>query len=320
MNTSQFSFIDSNDEINVQRLYNDYKVVFKAYIKVSSKLKDVMHDKESLANELSESHVLIDSLKSKKESLVNDLSKSRNLIDSLKSEIFVLVEKSLSLENELNVFKELSRNSSNDNLKSFLCIEESVSNKLNMIVDNAGASTSHASNKSLNVELVNVKEAKANFSKTPLVKQTQGKFVLICHHCGVSGHIRPNCWKFKAALEKENQAAASTLHGKKGKKIYIVPHASYPKPRVVHLPRKLHSQKFVPTCHHCGKVGYIRSHYFNLKPHVHINENSYSRKESEGVVQMMREVLTRLDMFEQSHKLRPKISQCGLGRMKPFTP
>ena len=137
-----------------------------------------MHDKESLANELFESHVLIDSLKSEKEHLAYDLSKSHILIDSLKSEIYVLVEKSLSLENELNVSKELSQNSSSDNLKSFLYIEESISNKLSMIVDNASASTSHASNEFLNVELVNVKEAKANFSKTPSVKQTQGKFVL----------------------------------------------------------------------------------------------------------------------------------------------
>jgi hypothetical protein len=50
-----------------------------------------------------------------------------------------------------------------------------------MIVDNVGASTSHASNESLNVELANVKEAKANFSTTPSVKQTQGKFVPTCH-------------------------------------------------------------------------------------------------------------------------------------------
>jgi hypothetical protein len=61
MNTSQFSFINSDDEIDVQQLYNDFKVVFKAYNKVSNKLKDAMHDKESLANELFESHVLIGS-------------------------------------------------------------------------------------------------------------------------------------------------------------------------------------------------------------------------------------------------------------------
>jgi hypothetical protein len=40
-----------------------------------------------------------------------------------------------------------------------------------------------------------------------------------------------------------------------------------------------------------------------------LNENSYSRKESEGLVLMMRKVLSRLVKFEQSHKSRPKISQ-----------
>ena len=117
MNTSQVSFIDYDDDIDVQELYNDFKIMFKAYNKVSSKLKDVTHDKESLTNELSESHVLIDSLKSEKESLANNLFKSHILIDSLKSEISVLVEKSLSLENELNVSNEHSRNFSRNNLK-----------------------------------------------------------------------------------------------------------------------------------------------------------------------------------------------------------
>ena len=76
-------------------------------------------------------------------------------------------------------------------------------------------------------------------------------------------------------------AVAPTCQGKKN---FIVPHASYPKPRVVHHPRKLSSRRFVPRCHHCGKVGHIQPHCFNLKSHVHINENSYSRKESEGAV------------------------------------
>ena len=143
--------------------------------------------------------------------------------------------------------------------------------------------------------------------KTPLVKQTQGKFIPTCHHYGIIGHIRPNCRKFKAAPKKKNQAAASILQGKKSKKIYIEPHASYPTP-IVHPSRKLHSQSFVPTCHQCGKVGHIRPHCFNLKPHVQKNKNSVSRKDCEGLVTMMKGVLSRLDMFGQSHKSGPKIS------------
>jgi hypothetical protein len=85
-------------------------------------------------------------------------------------------------------------------------------------------------------------------------------------------------------------------------------HASYFKPRVMHPPRKLPSQRFVPTCHHCGKVGRIRPSYFNLKPYVHKNKNSFSRKDCEGLVMIMEGVPSRLDEFEKGHKPRPKIT------------
>jgi hypothetical protein len=211
MNTSQFSFINFDDEIDAQQLFNDFKVMFKAYNKVSRKLKDAKPDKESLANKLSESHVLIDSLKSEKESLANDLSKSHILIDSLNSEMSLLVKKNISLENDLKDSKELSQKFSSDNLKSFFCVD----NKQSMIVDNVGSSTSRASKskrKTLFVKPVNVKEVKANIvyldkgknsclnncvkpiSKTSSKKQTQAKFVPTCHHCGIIGHITPNCF------------------------------------------------------------------------------------------------------------------------------
>ena len=78
------------------------------YIDCWKDFQDLEHVNKSLVTELFESHVLIDSLKSEKEYLANDLSKSHILINSLKSEIYVLVEKFLSLENELNGFKEFS--------------------------------------------------------------------------------------------------------------------------------------------------------------------------------------------------------------------
>ena len=74
--------------------------------------------------------------------------------------------------------------------------------------------------------------------------------------------------KVKESSGEGKLAVAPTRQGKKGKKNSIVSHASYPKPRVVHPPRKLPSQRFVPTCHHYGKVGHIQPHFFNLKLHV----------------------------------------------------
>jgi hypothetical protein len=58
------------------------------------------------------------------------------------------------------------------------------------------------------------------------------------------------------------------------------------------------SQKFVPTCHHCGEIGHMRSSYFKLKPCEHKNDSSYYRKSYEGLCNMMRVVFTMLDELD----------------------
>jgi hypothetical protein len=137
-----------------------------------------------------------------------------------------------------------------------------------LIVDNLGASTLHASNferKSLFVKPVKAEEIKVNIvcldkgknscmnncvkpeSKAYLWKQNEAKFVLACHHCGIVGHIRPNCcqlksqrpWRKKDAPKKEKDVLESFVSK------YVPPH------------RRQHSQRFVSTCHYCGKVGHI---------------------------------------------------------------
>jgi hypothetical protein len=75
-------------------------------------LKKVKQEKESLIIQLSESHVLIDSLKSENTMLLN-------IIDEL--------------ENKLAKF-------SSDNLKSMLCIHSDVSNKPDLTVDDLSTS------------------------------------------------------------------------------------------------------------------------------------------------------------------------------------
>jgi hypothetical protein len=94
---------------------------------VSAKeLKKVKQEKESLIIQLSESHVLIDSLKSENTMLLN-------IIDAL--------------ENKLKKF-------SSDNLKNMLCIHSNVSRKPDLTVDDLSTSTSHASNSKLDIKLV----------------------------------------------------------------------------------------------------------------------------------------------------------------------
>ena len=56
------------------------------------------------------------------------------------------------------------------------------------------------------------------------------KFVPNCHHCGVIGHIRPQCHKLK---REQNHVARS-------------------------LPKKLKSGPKHIVCHHCGAFGHLR--------------------------------------------------------------
>ena len=81
-----------------------------------------------------------------------------------------------------------------------------------------------------------------------------------------SGIIFVKPVKVEESSGEGKPAVTLTHQSKEGKKNYIGPHASYPKPKVVHRPRTLPSQRFVLICHHCGKVGHIRPHCYNLKP------------------------------------------------------
>jgi hypothetical protein len=75
-------------------------------------------------------------------------------------------------------------------------------------------------------------------------------------------------------MVERKEAVAVTSQGKKGMKIHVESYVPCPKSRFVHPPRKQSSQRFVPTCHHCKKVGHIRPNCFKLKPYEHMSENS----------------------------------------------
>jgi RNase P subunit RPR2 len=83
--------------------------------------------------------------------------------------------------------------------------------------------------------------------KAHLRKQTQAKLVLTCHHCGIVGHIRPNCCQLKSQRPWNKKDAP-----KKDKDVVEFFVSKY-----VPAHRRQHSQRFVPTCHHCGKIGHI---------------------------------------------------------------
>jgi regulator of replication initiation timing len=205
------------------------------------------------------------------DNLLKELSDSHVVCNSLKSENHMLIAKNKSLQNDLIETRNHLSTFSSEKLNQMLHAQKRSSDRSGLGFDKIA---SCSSNRAPTSKIVFVKPVK--------VEESSGE---------------------------GKSAVSPTWQGKKGKKNSFVPNASVPKPKVAHPPRKLHSQRFVPTCHHCGKVGHIRPHCFNLKPHMQKNKNSVSRKDCEGLVTMMKGVLSRLDKFEKVHKPRPKITQ-----------
>jgi hypothetical protein len=219
-------------------------------------------------------------VKQEKESLIVQLSESHALIDSLKSENTMLFDIIDKLENKLKEFEDLLKKFSNDNLKSMFCIHSDIPNKPGSIVDDYSASTSHAFDSELDsiiikpviVDTACLDNSCLNNCVMPKSKEsgTRGKFVSTCHNCGKIGHIRPNCYLLKShrpwikqdamrKIEVDDSSSSKYVppHRRyiKGKDNVICKNANYNSAENV----KKHSNKrSFPTCHHCGNTGHIR--------------------------------------------------------------
>jgi hypothetical protein len=88
-------------------------------------------------------------VKQEKESLIVQLSESHALIDSLKSENTMIFDIIDTLEKKLKESEDLLKNFSSDNLKSMFCIHSDFPNKPDLMVNDLSASTSHASDSEL---------------------------------------------------------------------------------------------------------------------------------------------------------------------------
>jgi hypothetical protein len=179
-------------------------------------------------------------VKQEKESLILQLSESHALIDFLKSENIMLFDIIDTLENKLKEFEDLLKKFSSDNLKSMLCIHSYISNKPDLIVDDLSVFTSHASDSKLDsivIKLVIVDTACLDNSENSCLNncvkpkskdigtQAHGKFVPTCHNCWKIGHIRPNCYLLKSHRPwiKQDALRKSEIEDSSSSK-YVPPH------------------------------------------------------------------------------------------------
>jgi len=170
-----------------------------------------------------------------------------------------------------------------------LCIHSNISNKPALIVDDMSTSTSHASDyelDSIDIKPVIVDAAcSENSCLNNCVKpkskdtgtQAHGKFAPTCHNCGKIGHIRPNCYLLRSHRPwiKQDALRKSEIEDSSSSK-YVIPHRRHIKGKGNVICKnanhnsaenvKKHSNKrSLPTCNHCGIIGFKCPHLQNLK-------------------------------------------------------
>jgi uncharacterized coiled-coil DUF342 family protein len=87
---------------------------------------DLLENFLKLSKNSQNSNKELNKVKQEKEPLIIKLSESHALIDSLKSESTMLFDIIDSLENKLKEFEDLLKKLSNSNLKSMLCIHSDI--------------------------------------------------------------------------------------------------------------------------------------------------------------------------------------------------
>lgn len=162
-----------------------------------------------------------------------------------------------------------------------LCIHSDISNKPPLVVDDMSTSTSYACD--FELDSVDIKpvildpacseNSCLNNRVKPKSKEsgTRGKFVHTCHNCGKIGHIRPNYYLLKSNRPwiKLDALWKSEIEDYSSSK-YVIPHRRHIKGKGNVICKnanhnsaenvKKHSNKrSLPTCHHCGITGHIRS-------------------------------------------------------------
>jgi len=188
-----------------------------------------------------------------------------------------------TLENKLKESEDILKKFKSDNLKGMLCTD--IYNKLDLIVDDLSASTSHASNSELDSIIIKPMIVDIacldNFENSCLIDgvkpkpndtstQAHGKFVPTCHNCGKVGHSRPNYFLLKTHRSWIKQDAPRKDKVEKlSSSKYVPPHRRHIKVKhnvicknanlkFAETVKKHSNKRNLPTCHHCCITGYIR--------------------------------------------------------------
>ena len=168
----------------------------------------------------------IASLELDKKKLLVNLFDATELLNNVKTENMILLEKVKNLEHELSVAREQIDRPASSKLDHMLNVQKSLFNKIGSdFVESISVSAPHSTkfvpsssseppvsevvkptmSKAKSVEVTPPKKIKVDLHKSkpkapnPPKGKTHDKPAWVCHFCGKSGHIRPNCYKLQAA-------------------------------------------------------------------------------------------------------------------------
>ena len=138
----------------------------------------------------------LNEVKTEKANLLVKLDKTTRLVETLVVENTLLEEKVKNLEVELSQARTQIERMSSAELDEVLSAQKPSFSKTGL---GYAVSSSHSSSMTSGSRIVFMSQSKNGDkgmkSKTDLANSKSSVRPYVCHHCGVSGHVRPNCFK-----------------------------------------------------------------------------------------------------------------------------
>ena len=154
----------------------------------------------------------IASLEPEKKIFLAKLFDTNNLLNNVKTKNMLLLDKVKSLEHDLSVVRFAS-----SKLDQMLSVQKAPSDKSGLgFVENISVSVPNSTNfvhsssseppmsevvseTTKPIEVTPLRKIRVDLKESTISKdKMHGKLVWVCHFCGKSGHICPNCYKLQA--------------------------------------------------------------------------------------------------------------------------
>ena len=254
--------IDNDECDNLQdaydRLYQLSEELAKSNFKLHKKVSLLTKEKSKFEEDLFEARSQINQLKTHNDNLSEKLAIAEKEKDDVSNEFKTLLGKNSKLDKEVHtcieekksleskiIKLEFDLNASNVTLKKMnagskildeiLCAQKNSFDKAGLgyvgkpSTSKVGSEINFVKSNRIVPTPPKAKEINVHPKKTGTtnVEVKSFKFIPTCHHCGIVGHIRPNCFKLNR------------------------------------IPNSFSS--FKPTCHHCEIIGHIRPNCAKLR-------------------------------------------------------